>query len=159
MLTSWPSSASTSTSGLALRGFVDTNGAAVESSDEGQRGHLVVREVFTNSTLFIAEMAESAADSSAKRTNPKPRLRPVSRSFTTICLGQPVRAECRRMEVALTASSTVPNSSNFSRKVLSSVCHARPLCRSRVSLKTHLTAGAVCIPNKKFRHSKSSHSR
>lgn len=39
----------------------------------------------TYSTLFIEAMAASAAASSAKRTKPKPRLRPVSRSLTTIC--------------------------------------------------------------------------
>jgi len=33
----------------------------------------------------MAAMAASAAGSSMKRTKPKPRLRPVSRSLTTIC--------------------------------------------------------------------------
>lgn len=37
----------------------------------------------THSTLFIAAIADSASCSLEKRTNPKPRLRPVSRSLTT----------------------------------------------------------------------------
>jgi len=40
----------------------------------------------THSTLFIAAIAASEAESSEKRTNPKPRLRPVSLSLTTICV-------------------------------------------------------------------------
>lgn len=40
-------------------------------------------EAATYSTLFMAAMAASAPASSAKRTKPKPRLRPVSRSLTT----------------------------------------------------------------------------
>ena len=58
-------------------------------------------------------MACSAAASSAKRTNPNPRLRPVSRSFTTICARQ--RQVCYALQTAAhTASSTAPNSTNLS---------------------------------------------
>jgi hypothetical protein len=39
----------------------------------------------TYSSLFRACMAESASASFAKRTKPKPLLRPVSRSLTTTC--------------------------------------------------------------------------
>lgn len=38
------------------------------------------------STPFMDAMAASASDSDEKRTNPKPRLRPVSRSLTTVWL-------------------------------------------------------------------------
>jgi hypothetical protein len=41
----------------------------------------------TYSSLFNAAMAESASASFAKRTKPKPLLRPVSRSLTTTCSG------------------------------------------------------------------------
>jgi hypothetical protein len=39
--------------------------------------------VLTYSTLFMFCMAASASESWANLTNPKPRLRPVSRSLTT----------------------------------------------------------------------------
>lgn len=41
--------------------------------------------------LFMAAMAASASASWVKRTNPKPRLRPVSRSLTTTYRGKLVR--------------------------------------------------------------------
>lgn len=39
----------------------------------------------TNSMLFMFSIAASASASVAKRTKPKPLLRPVSRSLTTTC--------------------------------------------------------------------------
>jgi hypothetical protein len=44
---------------------------------------LVIKKTY--STLFMAAIAASASESWAKRTKPKPRLRPVSRSLTTTC--------------------------------------------------------------------------
>jgi hypothetical protein len=109
------------------------------------------RWAMTYSTLFIAEMAFCASSSLVYRTNPKPLLRPVSRSLTTTW--QVVRTTCSTPAYALvpearggsgqqgskkkphqmrrrrkhTASSTSPNSSNFRLNVSSAVCHARPL--------------------------------
>jgi hypothetical protein len=86
--------------------------------------HIKDRASSTHSTLFMAAIAASASVSEEKRTNPKPRLRPVSRSLTTtFCYVRYVMSKSGLR----TASSTRPNSSNLVRKVVSSVCHARPL--------------------------------
>lgn len=46
------------------------------------------------STLFISSMAFWASDSCVYRTNPNPRLRPVSRSLTTTFRGTRARLLC-----------------------------------------------------------------
>jgi hypothetical protein len=62
------------------------------------------REGETYSSLFNAVMAASASASFAKRTKPKPLLRPVSRSFTTTCWS--VSAFATRAVTGVTGSGT-----------------------------------------------------
>lgn len=90
------SAAATTTVG----GLVDADPTSIEpekdqclvaSRDKGSRTPLqtcaTVESAVTYSSLFKACIAESASASLAKRTKPKPLLRPVSRSFTTTCRG------------------------------------------------------------------------
>lgn len=53
-------------------------------------------EEISYSTLFIASMAFWASDSCVYRTNPNPRLRPVSRSLTTTFSGHESNVSCVR---------------------------------------------------------------
>lgn len=88
----------------ALGSLVHANGTAVESEEFSTSwpcgrlkaeasAHVVYahREgsvddiVVTHSISFMALIAASASSSLEKRTKPKPRLRPVSRSLTTTC--------------------------------------------------------------------------
>jgi hypothetical protein len=56
-----------------------------ESLDSHGVYHIHQTQTFAYSTLFIEAIAASASESWEKRTKPKPRLRPVSRSLTTVC--------------------------------------------------------------------------
>lgn len=49
-----------------------------------------------------------------------------------------------------TASSTAPNSSNFARRAVSSVCHARPLVRSQLLAPDDVLRFEVAYPMKSF---------
>lgn len=80
-------STSAASTASALGCLVDTNGATVEpESDQScAEGLWEFGSDCAYSTLFMFAIAASASVSWAKRTKPKPRLRPVSRSLTTIC--------------------------------------------------------------------------
>jgi hypothetical protein len=90
------STGSTTTAASAVRGFVDTNPTSVEPEEVSVLYQISRNNVTTSSgpqygegetysSLFKAPMAASASASFAKRTKPKPLLRPVSRSLTTTC--------------------------------------------------------------------------
>lgn len=80
-------------SGTVVRGLVDADGATVKSKCRVSASiqnklrilkmAVRVRCGWSYSMLFIAAMARCASSSFVYRTNPKPRLRPVSRSLTT----------------------------------------------------------------------------
>lgn len=79
--------------------------------------HRLQGRLATYSTLFMAWMAASASDSWVKRTKPKPRLRPVSRSFTTTCEGSELEcAGCNgagtRESVQLLRLDRIPRTSD-----------------------------------------------
>jgi hypothetical protein len=105
------STGSTATAASTVGGFVDANSTSVKPenvsrvcgtcrstanwrSNVHRRGSGGVWPMMgftsvrmTYSSLFNAAIAESASASFAKRTKPKPLLRPVSRSLTTTCNG------------------------------------------------------------------------
>lgn len=113
------------------------------------------------SWLFMAPKAESASASVAKRTKPKPRLRKVARSFTTIC-NQSSQEKLRKRgdsfgQEILTASWISPNCWKPSRKVSSLVCQERPLHStaamiSLVPTSTNLFSDRDYTLNKELRH-------
>lgn len=79
-----PSTTAAATSGPGIRSPVDTDGPSIESNlcpllETGSKW----QKSSSYSMLFMPAMAFWASASLTYRTNPNPRLRPVSRSFTT----------------------------------------------------------------------------
>lgn len=147
------SSAAVATPWASVGGLVDADGPAVKSAtrNTGQdTKYAIGLALSAHSMLFIAVMAFCASSSLVYRTKPNPRLRPVSRSLTTtFCFDLPRQTTLHAFaegtgrllhtthKGSLTASSTTPNSSNFWRRVPSSVCQASPLGkRSATILRT-----------------------
>lgn len=72
-------------------------GSAQPRGDLGRQGRVGKTGGSSYSMLFMAVMAASASLSFVYRTKPKPRLRPVSRSFTTTCSDPREESRVRRV--------------------------------------------------------------